>query len=238
MINIIEVKNRKDRKEFLNFPLRMYKDNPNFVPPLYADEKKMFTKKFAYNDTCESAFFLAEKDGKTVGRISAIIQKAANEKNNEKRVRFTRFDCIDNEEVAKALFGAIEEYAAKNGMDTICGPLGYSDLEREGLLIEGFDELSTFEEQYNAEYYGRLIEACGYKKEVDWVESKIFLPEEKDIENIKKMSAFVKNRYGLRLPKCKNIKEFIDKYADGFFDLLDDAYKDLYGTVPYRFPIR
>ena len=233
MIKIIEVKNRKDRKEFLNFPLRMYKDNPNFVPPLYADEKKMFTKKFAYNDTCESAFFLAEKDGKTVGRISAIIQKAANEKNNERRVRFTRFDCIDNEEVAKALFGAIEEYAAKNGMDTICGPLGYSDLEREGLLIEGFDELSTFEEQYNAEYYGRLIEACGYKKEVDWVESKIFLPEEKDIENIKKMSAFVKNRYGLRLPKCKNIKEFIDKYADGFFDLLDDAYKDLYGTVPF-----
>lgn len=233
MIKIIEVKNRKDRKEFLNFPLKMYKDNPNFVPPLYADEKKMFTKKFAYNDTCESAFFLAEKDGKTVGRISAIIQKAANEKNNERRVRFTRFDCIDNEEVAKALFGAIEEYAAKKGMDTICGPLGYSDLEREGLLIEGFDELSTFEEQYNAEYYGRLIEACGYKKEVDWVESKIFLPEEKDIENIKKMSAFVKNRYGLRLPKCKNIKEFIDKYADGFFDLLDDAYKDLYGTVPF-----
>ena len=233
MVEIKKVETRADRKEFLNFPLRMYKKNPYFVPPLYRDEKAIFKDDFVYNDTCETAYFLAKRNGVTVGRISAILQKASNEKHNEKRVRFTRFDCENDEEAAKSLFKAVEDFALEKGMDTVCGPLGFSDLEREGLLVEGFNELSTFEEQYNAEYYGALIEACGYKKEVDWVESKVFLPDEEEIANIKKMSDFVMKRYNLHLPKCKSTGEFFDKYADAFFELLDKGYENLYGTVPF-----
>lgn len=232
MVNVIEVKNRQDKREFLNFPLRLYKDNPYFVPPLYGDEKKIFSKNFVYNDTCETKYFLAKRDGKTVGRISAIVQKAANEKNNEKRVRFTRFDAIDDEEVSSALFKAVEDFAIASGMDTVCGPLGFSDLEREGLLVEGFDELSTYEEQYNASYYRNLIEKCGYEKEVDWLESKLYAPET-GYENMRKTADYVMKRYNLRFGEAKNVSDFLKKYADGFFELLDVAYEGLYGTVPF-----
>ena len=232
MIEIQTVRTKKQQKEFLEFPLKMYRNNPFFVPPLYGDEKKIFRPNFVYNDTCKSEYFLAVKDGVTVGRISAIIQNASNEKTGEKRVRFTRFDSIDDKEVAKALFDAVEDFARSNGMDTVCGPLGYSDLEREGLLIEGFDELSTFEEQYNAEYYGSLVEECGYSKEVDWVESKIYAPDE-GAEAMEKTAQFVMKRYNLHIGEAKSVSDFLKKYADGFFELLDIAYDGLYGTVPF-----
>ncbi|MBQ5985978.1 MAG: hypothetical protein IJL59_01825, partial [Clostridia bacterium] len=136
MVTVREVQTKKEQREFLNFPLHLYRDNPNFVPPLYGDEKKIFRKDYVYYDTCEAVYYNAYRDGKIVGRISGILQKAANEKNHEKRVRFTRFDSIDDQEVAAALFGAVESWAKEKGMDTVCGPLGFSDLEREGLLIE------------------------------------------------------------------------------------------------------
>lgn len=232
MVEVVEVHTKKQQREFLNFPLELYKDNPYFVPPLYADEKKIFSKNFTYNDTCDTKYFLAVKGGKTVGRISAIIQKASNEKHNEKRVRFTRFDAINDEEVATALFNAVENFAKENGMDTVCGPLGFSDLEREGLLVEGFEELSTFEEQYNAPYYQNLIENCGYGKEVDWLESKLYAPES-GYENMRKTADYVIKRYNLRVGTAKNVKDFLNKYSDGFFELLDVAYDGLYGTVPF-----
>ena len=232
MISVTEVKTKKQQKEFLQFPLKMYKDNPCFVPPLYGDEKKMFRADYVYYDTCEAVYFNAYRDGKMVGRISGILQKASNEKRNEKRVRFTRFDAIDDQEVADALFAAVEKWALSKGMDTVCGPLGFSDLEREGLLVEGFDQLSTFEEQYNAEYYGRLIENCGYAKEVDWVESKIYLPDEPD-DTLPKMTEYVMKRYNLHFGEAKNVNDFLKKYADPFFELLDIGYEDIYGTVPF-----
>ena len=167
-----------------------------------------------------------------VGRISGILQKAANEKNGERRVRFTRFDSINDTEVAKALFGAVEKWALEKGMDTVCGPLGFSDLEREGLLIEGFDKLSTFEEQYNYEYYGSLIEACGYGKEVDWTESMIFPPENDD-GALKRVADKLMKRYDLHWGPAKNVNDFLNKYADGLFELLDKSYDQLYGTVPF-----
>ena len=156
MLSVIEVKTKKQRKEFVEYPLRLYKGNPYFVPPLYGDEMAMFTSKNIYSKTCKSAFYLAQRDGVTVGRIQAIIQNQYNDIYNVKQVRFTRFDCENNPETAKALFDAAEAWAKANGMDTVVGPLGYSDMEREGLLIEGFDYLSTFEEQYNYEYYASL----------------------------------------------------------------------------------
>lgn len=234
MYYVKEVKTAKERRDFLNFPLKMYRDNPYFVPPLYADEKKIFNKNYVYSDTCDTVYFNAyDRDGRMAGRISGIIQKAANEKNNEKRVRFTRFDSINSQEVADMLFDAVEKWALDNGMDTVCGPLGFSDLEREGLLIEGFDQLSTFEEQYNAEYYQELISNHGFEKEVDWTESRLYLPEEDDSAQMEKTEEFVMNRYKLRIGQARNINDFLNKYADKFFDLLDRSYTDIYGTVPF-----
>lgn len=232
MIEVREVKTFKERREFLNFPLKMYRDNPCFVPPLYSDEKKMFRKDFVYNDTCESSFFNAYRDGKMVGRISGILQKASNEKRNEKRVRFTRFDAINDKEVAKALFDAVEKWALSKGMDTVCGPLGYSDLEREGLLVDGFDQVSTFEEQYNAEYYGELIEAQGYVKEVDWTECMLRLPKDYD-GKLDKLADSIMRKYNLHIGPAKDVNDFIDRYADQLFELLDKSYDGLYGTVPF-----
>ncbi len=231
MVEVVEVKTSKQKKEFLNFPLDMYKGNPYFVPPLYADEKKIFRSDYVYYDTCEAVFFNAYRDGKMAGRISGILQKASNEIRREKRIRFTRFDSVNDPEVAKALFDEVEKWAVEKGMDTVCGPLGFSDLEREGLLVEGFDQLSTFEEQYNADYYGELIERCGYVKEVDWTESKIYLPDEPD-DTLFKMTDFILKRYNLHFGEAKNTKEFLKKYADQIFDLIDKAYADIYGTVP------
>lgn len=233
MVTVKEVRTKAEQKAFLEFPLDMYRDNPYFVPPLYGDEKKIFSKNYVYNDTCETGYWLAYRDGKVVGRISAILQRASNEKHNEKRVRFTRFDSIDDQEIAKALFDAVEQFARDRGMNAVCGPLGFSDLEREGLLVEGFDQLSTFEEQYNAEYYGKLIEGCGYAKEVEWVESKLTAPAPETAAKLKKLSEQVLKKYNLRIGEAKNVNDFLNRYKDGFFDLLDVAYEDIYGTVPF-----
>lgn len=232
MLEIKEIRTGRQKRQFLKFPLKLYRGNPHFVPPLWGDEKKIFNKNYVYNDTCETVFYGAYRDGKMVGRISGILQKASNDLRGEKRVRFTRFDAINDQTVADALFAAVESWAKQKGMDTVCGPLGYSDLEREGLLIEGFDRLSTFEEQYNADYYPTLIANCGYAKEVDWTESMIRLPDEDD-GTLEKMADFIMKRYDLHFGNAKNINDFIKRYADGFFDLLDKSYSHLYGTVPF-----
>lgn len=232
MVIIKEVKTKKEQKEFLNFPLKLYKGNPYFVPPLYMDEKKIFRDDFVYNDQAEAIYFNAYIDNKIVGRISGIIQHVCNKKNNEKRVRFTRFDSINNQEVANALFEVIEKWAKDKGMDTIVGPLGFSDLEREGLLIEGFEELSTFEEQYNYEYYQSLIENYGFIKEVDWTERKLYAPKETD-DRLERISNLMMKRYRLKFGTAKNTKDFLNKYADKFFDIVDETYVDIYGSVPF-----
>lgn len=232
MIEIRRVKTKKEQRQFLNFPLKMYKNNPYFVPPLYSDEKKIFRKDYVYYDQAEAIYFNAYCDGVMVGRISGILQHASNQKWSEQRVRFTRFDSIDNQEVANALFQAVENWALEKGMNTIVGPLGFSDLEREGLLIEGFDQLSTFEEQYNYDYYQRLIENCGYTKEVDWLERKISAPAVVD-DRLERLSSLMMRRYKLHFGESKNTKDFLKKYSDQFFEILDETYKHLYETVPF-----
>jgi len=232
MVEIIEVKTKKQQREFLDFPLKMYRDNPYFVPPLYMDEKKIFDQDYVYYDQCDAVYYNAYRDGVMVGRISGILQKVSNEIRNEKRVRFARFDAINDLEVAKALFDAVEAWAKSVGMDEVVGPLGFSDLEREGLLIEGFDQMSTFEEQYNADYYGGLIEKCGYGKEVDWVESRL-QPNDEEEETLLKTAELVMKRYKLHLGEARNTNDFLNRYKDQFFELLDESYKDIYGTVPF-----
>ncbi len=233
MLKVKEVKTNKEKRDFLNFPLKMYKDNKNFVPPLYIDEKKIFSKKYIYYDTCEAIYFNCYDD-KIVGRISAILQKASNEKWNQKRVRFTRFDAINDVNVAKALFLEVEKWAKAKQMDEIVGPLGFSDLEREGLLIEGFDELATFEEQYNAPYYQKLIEECGYEKEVDWLEHKLTVPKDNcQLLRLEKLSDLMMKRYNLHYANCKSISIIIKRYGKQIFQAIDKTYENIYGTVPF-----
>ncbi len=232
MVEIKEVKTHKDQKEFVSFPLRLYKNNPYFVPPLYGDEIGLFKKETIYAEQAESVFYLAKQNGKTVGRIQGILQRVSNEKWDQSRVRFTRFDSVDDQDVANELFAAVEKWAKQKGMTQVVGPLGYSDLDREGLLIEGFDQLSTFEEQYNYDYYPKLIENCGYGKEIDWLEYQLRAPDVID-ERIDRISSLMMKRYGLRLGRAKNAREFVKKYGEEFFDVLDETYVAIYQSVPF-----
>lgn len=234
MITVSEVKTRKQRKQFVEFPLKLYKNNPYFVPPIYSDEMDVFKKNYMYYDTCEAVYYLATNErGQVVGRISGIWQKASNEKWGQKRVRFTRFDAIDDPEVATALFNKVEEWAKSKGMEEVVGPLGFSDWEREGLLIDGFDYLSTFEEQYNYPYYQRLIENCGYGKDVDWLEHRLYRLPEAEMERYERVTTKMMERYNLRFDNSKNTNEFIRLYADKFFEIVDKTYAQIYGTVPF-----
>lgn len=227
-----EVKTRKEIRDFVNFPLRLYKGNPYFVPCFYADELALFKDDYLYRDQADYVCYSVYDGKKIVGRIVGILQKVSNEKWKQKRVRFNRFDCIDDQEVADMLLGAVEDWARSLGMDEVVGPLGFSDMEREGLLIEGFDYLSTFEEQYNYSYYQRLIENHGYTKEVDWLERRLFL-KGKPSDRLTRFSNLIMERNHLHFAEAKNTKEFLKEYGEKFFELCEKTYDPLYMTVPF-----
>ena len=233
-LRIIRVSTRAEQKAFVQLPLKLYKNHPCFVPPLYGDEMAQFKKKHAYSDTCQTVFFLAMQGKKVVGRIQGILQRQSNELRGEKRVRFTRFDAINDLQVAKALFEAVENWAREQGMDTVCGPLGYSDLEREGMLIEGFDQLSTFEEQYNYDYYPALLEACGYGKEIDWFEFRLRAPKTPNpmLGRVAQRALELSHLHVVDSSKMSK-KKYLQTYKDSFFECLDECYRHLYGTVPF-----
>ena len=231
MLTIRRVSGKRDIREFIEFPLRLYKDNPWFVPALYGDEKKLLKSGGATKDA-EAVFFLAERDGKTVGRVQGILQKEYNRAHNCKKVRFGRIDFIEDAAVARALLAAVEDWAKEKGMEEVVGPLGYSDLDREGLLIEGFDQEQTFEEQYNYEYYGRLIEQAGYQKDVDWLEFQLRKPEKRN-EMLSRVSKRTLEINHLHVADTQSISKraYIAKYRDAVFDCIDECYSKLYGTV-------
>lgn len=238
MLEIIRIVDKKYRKEFVQLPLKMYKGNRYFVPPFYADEMAMFTDKNIYSKMCDHAFFIAKRDGKVVGRIQGIIQKKFNALYNTKQSRFCRFDCEDNQETATALFNAVEEWAKSMGADHMIGPSNYSDQEREGLLIEGFNYLSTFEEQYNYPYYKTLIENCGFEKDVDWIENRLFQTNQNK-KTLEVLAQRALKDYDLRVANIGlSMKEIIKKYAKGIFECLDECYSPLYGYVPFSDEMR
>jgi len=232
MIEIKECRSYKEKRNFINFPLRLYKNSPYFVPPLYIDEKKIFKKNYYYNKSSKSIFINAYKDGKQVGRLQGMINFLSNEKWKQKRVRFTRFDTINDFECVKTMFDYVVNWAKKEGMTEICGPLGYSDFEREGLLIEGFDQFSTFEEQYNYDYYPQLIEQYGFKKEIDWEERKLFPPKEID-PRFYNIVESIKQKHHFKVLKFKTINQIVKEYGDQFFKLAEETYSKLYQTVPF-----
>ncbi len=238
MVNVVEVKTRKQRKQFVDFPTKLYSGNDYYVHPLRVDELALFSPKKNVNfDECDIVFYIAYKDGQVVGRICGIIQKVYNEKHKVKMVRFSRFDCIEDFEVATALIFKVEEWAKINGMTAVHGPLGFNDMEREGLLIEGFDQLATFEELYNYPYYREYLERLGYVKDVDYLSFRIKLPKTTD-PRIKRIGQFVMKKYSLSIASEKNKKVFLSKYKDKIFDLLNEAYGDLYGMIPYNEKMR
>ncbi|MBE7082837.1 MAG: GNAT family N-acetyltransferase [Clostridiales bacterium] len=237
MIEVVEVKTKKQQRAFVNFPLELYKNHDCYVPFLYGDEMSLFKKTNINYDDCDIVFFLAYKDGKVQGRIAGIEQKSYNAKNKERRCRFSRFDCVNDLEVAKALFDAVENWAKQKNLNVVHGPLGFNDLDREGLLIEGFENIATFEEYYNYDYYQTLIEKCGYGKEIDYLSFLITPPKEKN-ERIVKLSEAMLKKHKLHFATAKSMGQYLKKYKDGIFDVLDEAYRELYGVVPYTERLR
>jgi len=233
MITVKKVRTRKEQKEFLNFPLKLYRGNPCFVPPLYGDEKKIFDPGYFYYDDSEAEHFLACQNGRTVGRIEAILHRVSNEKWKQKRVRFNRFDALDDQAVSDALFAAVEDWALEKGMEEVVGPLGFSDMEREGLLIEGFEEVATFEEQYNYPYYQKLIENRGYRKEVDWTERKVYGSDSVE-PRYKTVSDVMMKKLNLHFATPRTSKELLRDYGEQFFDIVDATYGEIYMTVPFN----
>lgn len=230
MVQIKEVTTRRELKEFIRFPFTLYANNPNWVPPLVRDEIDTLSKdKNPAFEYCDAKYWLAYQDGKVVGRIAGIINRKYIEKWNNRQARFGWIDFIEDFEVAKALTNTMEQWAASNGMEAVHGPLGFCDLDKEGMLIEGFDELGMMITIYNAPYYPEFMEKLGYGKDVDWLEFEIRVPEELP-ERVLKINDLVMKRLKLKILPAKKSTDFLP-YAKDVFYLLNDAYKDLYGVV-------
>jgi hypothetical protein len=232
VVEIKEVLSKSDLRKFVRFPHHLYQDSPYYVPLLDLDEMSQFipAKNPAY-ELCETKCFLAYKDGKLVGRIAAILNRAFNEKTGKKLMRFSRPDFIDDPEVVAALLGAVEKFAVEKGMELVHGPMGFCDLDREGMLIEGFDLLSLYVTYYNYPYYAERLAELGYVKDADYVELELFTPKKaEDAERIIKVSDYVMKKLGLKLVPLKKTKDAIP-YVKGIFDLINEAYQDLYGYV-------
>ena len=229
-IQIKRVETKKDLKRFIEFHYDLYKGNPYDVPNLYSDEVNTISKnKNAAFDFCEAEYYLALKEGKIVGRVAAIINHKANEKWKKKDVRFGWIDFIDDIEVSRALFEAVEEYGRKKGMDDIVGPLGFTDMDPEGMLTWGFDKLGTMATIYNYEYYPQHMEKLGgWKKDNDYVEYYLVVPE-KSPEKYTKIAEMVEKRYNLHVRKLTKKDIFQGGYGKKLFDLINLTYSDLYG---------
>ena len=220
---------RSNLKKFVEFQIKLYEGNPYFIPPLVSDEIATLDSKVnpAF-DHCESAYFMAYRDGKPVGRIAAMINKQVNEKENSRQARFGFVDFIDDAEVSKALFDTAEQWAKEKGMDNIVGPLGFTDLDNEGMLINGFEELGTMATIYNYPYYPQHIERLGYEKEIDWHEFLIEVPEQIPDKH-KRIAEIVKKKFNLRVVKFTSRKALKEQYGQALFELINEAYDNLYG---------
>lgn len=228
MITVQEVKTKKEMKKFIMFPFELYKNDKNWVPPLIFDEWNTFsrTKNPAF-EFCDAAFFLAYKDGKVAGRIVAIINNKSNETWNEKRTRFGWISFIDDKEVSKALLDTAEEWGKLKGMEGIHGPLGFCDMDPEGMLVEGFENLPAITSAYNYPYIPEHMVYHGYRKSVDWVQYKF--PASQDIpEKLERVNKMIAEKYNIEVYFAKN-KAGIRKYVHKFFNTLNAAFKNLYG---------
>ena len=229
-IEIKPVTTRHELQQFVQFFYDLYRGNDYAVPYLYSEE--MSTLRHDKNtsfECCESQYFMAFKDGKMVGRVAAIINHRANKRWDRSQVRFSWFDFVDDQEVSTALLQAVETWGRSKGMTEIAGPMGFIDTDREGMLIDGFDKLSTMYINYNYPYYPQHMERMkGYEKANDWVELLVKVPEVVP-DKFAKITEMVRKRYGLRVHKFSRKELINDGWGKRIFDLLNETYKDLYG---------
>ncbi len=229
-IEIKEVLSSSDLNRFIAFPDKLYKDNQYRVPQLHTFEKSSLDKKknpaFEY---CDARYWLAYKDGKIVGRIAGILNKKSNEKWEEKFLRFGWIDFIDDPAVSEALFNTVEDWAKSLGLEAIHGPLGFTDMDLEGMLVEGFDELGTQATLYNYPYYPEHLEKLGFRKDVDWIQHEVTVPKEVP-ERVKRITDLVMRKYNLRILDAKKPKDVLP-YAKKMFNTLNEAFGHLYGYV-------
>ena len=224
---------KKELLKFIHFPIDvLYNDSTCYVPDLVSDMLSTFlpSENPAY-EFCESAFFMAYRDGKPVGRIAGIINSLVNQRERKQEGRFGFVDFIDDEEVVDALMRAVEQWAKEKGMTCLTGPLGFTDMDPEGCLIEGFDQLGTQATIYNYPYYPKHFERLGFVKDVDWVEFKVIVPEQIP-EKMVKIGNIVQHRFNLHLVKMNSTKELVKKYGNEIFALINESYDSLFGYSP------
>lgn len=224
-----KVSSRREMRTFISFAYNLYKNHPCYVPNLLSDDAATLDRKKNHAfEFCEADYFLAYKDGKVAGRVVAIINHKANEAWNVRQVRFGWIDFIEDIEVLEALLKTVSDWGRERGMTDIAGPLGFTDFDPEGMLVDGFDKMGTMITIYNYEYYPAFFERLGYHKEVDWVEYLIRLPESLP-ERFEKMANMVmeKNRLKIRHLTMSDIRK--EKYGHKMFRLINECYKDLYG---------
>ena len=230
-IEIKRVETNRDLRRFIDFHYDLYQGCPYDVPALFLDEMNTLRsdRNVAF-DFCEAAYFMAYRDGRMVGRIAGIVNHRANERWEKKDVRFGWIDFIDDLEVSRALFKAVEDWGRSKGMTAIVGPLGFTDLDPEGMLTMGFDRLGTMETIYNYEYYPRHMgQQDGWKKDNDYVEYYLPMPD-KTPEKFAKLAEMIEKRYNLHVKKVTR-KDIRNGYARELFKIINETYKDIYGFV-------
>lgn len=231
-VEIVKVETMGQLKKFVRYNYELYKENPYAVPELYEDAMNTLRRdRNAAFEFCEADYFLALRDGKVVGRVAAIINHRANERWGIKAARFGWVDFIDDAGVVDALFATVEQWARERGMTELQGPLGFTDLDREGMLVEGFDRLGTMATIYNFPYYPQHMERMGFEKDADWVEFLIKVPE-KNWEKAERLSAIITRKYNLRVVQCKSRSELAKRYGKALFSLVNECYAPLYGFSP------
>ena len=229
-VTIKQVETRKELKQFVRFNYELYKDNPYSVPDIYEDMMDTFSNKNAAMEFCDAIYFLAYKDEKIVGRVAGIINRRANERWEQRTVRFGYIDFIDDREVSKALINAVAEWGRSKGMTTIQGPLGFTDMDAEGMLVEGFEELSTNATIYNYAYYPQHIEALGFEKDADWIEMLMTVPRETGVpERLTRIAKIVIEKYGLQIKKYTSRSKLKKEYGHEIFRVINEAFKPLFG---------
>lgn len=228
MVIVQEVKTKKGMRKFADYPFRLYKNCPYYIPSFRSDEENIADPKKNPNlEDSEIRCFFAYKDGKLAGRIAGIVQKKYNRVSGRKCVRFSRFDCIDDEEVAAALFKAVEDFGREKGMDTIHGPWGFNDQDREGLLTFGFDRRATYCTNYNYPYYEKLVRSQGFTDESEWLEYDFTIPDKVD-ERIARIADRLKDKFKVReAAESVPMRKLIKKYGRRAIALVNEAYASL-----------
>ena len=222
------VETKADLRKFVKFPLSLYKNCPYYVPNIYVDEMSTLDpRKNAMGKYSKSRKFLAYKDGKIAGRVIAIINEIANRDWNHKEVRFGWMDFIDDKEVSGALMDAVIAFGREYGMDTVSGPLGFTDFDNEGCVVEGFDDISSFMLKYNYPYYGEHFEALGMNKANDWLEYRIYVPDQVP-DKVVRAAELVSERYKLHIRKITKKEVAKENYGQKLFDLVNRTYCDLF----------